>query len=278
MQHIEQELQQSLELTRDAVSSGAWLYPFYGGAYLVSNPALLRGLYPALLRALTASVGVTIGLFVFTYIPQIALFSIVLGPLSVIPATLLVLVEAYFLTTFITKTFLFRSAQDQIFDAVLKKQGHGALVESGNLNKRQRNKSAFQDIAEPITASFGRFSKEGILRYIVTAPLNLIPVVGTVIFLLYNGKKSGPSFHERFFFLKGANENTARKFIQQKRGAYTAFGAAALALNLLPVVGSIFNVASVVGAALWASNIEKSNQFQFQENGAVTDSKNSKSD
>ena len=56
------------------------------------------------------------------------------------------------------------------------------------------------------------------------------------------------------------------------------FGAAALALNLLPVVGSIFNVASVVGAALWASNIEKSNQFQFQENGAVTDSKNSKSD
>ncbi|PPQ63196.1 hypothetical protein CVT24_005741, partial [Panaeolus cyanescens] len=271
MQHIEQELQHTLKLSKDAFSSGAWIYPIYGAVYLVTNPALLRSLYPVLLRAIATSVAVTFGLFAFTYIPQIALFSVVLGPFAIIPATLLVLVEAYFLTTFITKTFLFRSAQDQIFDSVIQKQGYVYLLERGRTSKRQVDKSAFQDLTEPIAASFGRFSKEGILRYIVTAPLNLIPVVGTVIFLLYNGKKSGPSFHERYFFLKGMDESAAKQLIKQKRGAYTAFvvllfGAAALALNLVPVVGSIFNVASVVGAALWACKFERENKQQSRSN------------
>lgn len=37
------------------------------------------------------------------------------------------------------------------------------------------------------------------------------------------------------------------------------FGAAALALNLVPVVGLVFNLTSTVGAALWASDLEKKN-------------------
>lgn len=38
---------------------------------------------------------------------------------------------------------------------------------------------------------------------------------------------------------------------------FCSFGAAALALNLVPVVGLLFNITSTVGAALWASNLEK---------------------
>ncbi len=39
-------------------------------------------------------------------------------------------------------------------------------------------------IARPLT---GKLSTDGIVRYILSLPLNLIPVVGTVFFLGYNG-------------------------------------------------------------------------------------------
>lgn len=35
------------------------------------------------------------------------------------------------------------------------------------------------------------------------------------------------------------------------------FGATALALNLVPIVGLFFNITSTIGAALWANNLEK---------------------
>lgn len=43
--------------------------------------------------------------------------------------------------------------------------------------------SAIKGVSKPLS----RFSKEGLLRYIVSLPLNLVPMVGTVLFLLYNG-------------------------------------------------------------------------------------------
>jgi len=40
--------------------------------------------------------------------------------------------------------------------------------------------------------------------------------------------------------------------------AYTTrFGATALALNLVPLAGLVFSFTSTVGAALWASELEK---------------------
>ena len=37
-----------------------------------------------------------------------------------------------------------------------------------------------------------------------------------------------------------------------------SFGATALALNLVPVVGLLFNITSTIGAALWANKLEDS--------------------
>ena len=37
----------------------------------------------------------------------------------------------------------------------------------------------------------------------------------------------------------------------------SSFGAAALALNLIPVVGLAFSFTTTVGAALWAADLEK---------------------
>jgi hypothetical protein len=37
---------------------------------------------------------------------------------------------------------------------------------------------------------------------------------------------------------------------------YYSFGAVCLALNLIPVIGLLFNMTSTIGAALWASKME----------------------
>jgi hypothetical protein len=55
-------------------------------------------------------------------------------------------------------------------------------------------------------------------------PLNFIPVVGTVIFIILQGRKFGPTAHARYFQLKKMNKHRQDEFIEQRRGAYTRYG------------------------------------------------------
>ena len=60
------------------------------------------------------------------------------------------------------------------------------------------------------------------LRYVLSLPLNFIPAVGTVLFLLYNGHKSGPGWHAHYFQLKGMSGAQSREFVDKRRAEYTA--------------------------------------------------------
>jgi hypothetical protein len=53
--------------------------------------------------------------------------------------------------------------------------------------------------------------------------LNFIPVVGTVIFLVLQGRKFGPQAHARYFQLKKMSNHRQREFVEQRRGAYTRY-------------------------------------------------------
>lgn len=64
---------------------------------------------------------------------------------------------------------------------------------------------------------------KGIIRYLLSLPLNAIPIVGTVFFLLFNGNKSGPGHHARYFQLKKFSDKDKNEWIQKKRGSYTAY-------------------------------------------------------
>ena len=54
-------------------------------------------------------------------------------------------------------------------------------------------------------------------------PLNFIPVVGTVIFVVLQGKKYGPNAHARYFQLKGMGKVQKERHVEERRGAYTAY-------------------------------------------------------
>ncbi|KAJ7716659.1 hypothetical protein DFH07DRAFT_862004 [Mycena maculata] len=163
---------------------------------------------------------------------------------------MLVLGESYAVIMFVSKAFFLGRAQDQLFNAVFRQEGVNLVY----VEPKGKSRSFAQSVYKGVSS---RLSKEGMLRYIVSLPLNLVPMVGTVLFLLYNGSKAGPTFHTRYFQAKGMLPATRQAFVDKRKGAYTAFGAATLGLNLVPVVGPLFTLTSTVGAALWACDIEK---------------------
>ncbi|KAJ9110762.1 hypothetical protein QFC20_002803 [Naganishia adeliensis] len=248
-----------LHTGEDAVTSGAWIYPIRGIIYMLSHPTLLQPMIPTLLKAAAAAVGVIVAMFFFTYLPQVAVLALVTGPLAFIGAIPLVLGESYLVLTFLTRTFLIGQAGVDLFDAVLLARNHTELVKKGRqLNPASKaNGGKVTQLGRAITKPLSsKLSTDGIIRYVLTLPLNFIPVVGTVFFLGYNGMKSGPSYHQRYFQLKGWDAQKKKEMIHKRKGAYTAFGTVAMALNLIPVVSVFFTLTTSVGAALWASDIE----------------------
>lgn len=70
---------------------------------------------------------------------------------------------------------------------------------------------------------FMRFTPKAIIRYLMYLPLNFVPVVGTVIFLVLQGRKTGPMSHARYFQLKKMSAHQQSEFVEQRRGAYTRY-------------------------------------------------------
>ena len=119
-------------LTTDAVGSGGWIYPIRGILYFVSHPSLYRSISDVLIKCILGSVGVVVGMFVLTYLPQVAILAVVSGPLAFIgcvctahmtlgiltpyidSAVPLVLGESYAIILFGSKIFFLGEAQDRI--------------------------------------------------------------------------------------------------------------------------------------------------------------------
>lgn len=249
------QAQAAVDVSHEAVSSGAYVYPVKGVYYLLGHPRLYKPIIKPLGLALITNLVILGFLFMVTYIPQAALMCIFNGPLGFITAIPLILGEAAAITNIVAKTFYLGPALEDVFDETLLLQGQTKLVSNGREVTTVSGKKALGNL---IMKPLNRFSKEGIIRYILSIPLNFIPVVGTIFFLGYNGAKSGPSYHQRYFQLKKISKEQQAKFIHERRGAYTSFGFAALALNLIPFATLLFSCTSAVGAALWAADEERS--------------------
>lgn len=54
-------------------------------------------------------------------------------------------------------------------------------------------------------------------------PLNFIPVVGTALFIILQGKRFGPGAHARYFQLKGFTEKQKEEWVEERKAAYTRY-------------------------------------------------------
>lgn len=75
-----------------------------------------------------------------------------------------------------------------IVDAVLLQEGHESLVSKGRELTSSSSRSGFERLGKSLTSSLDRFSSDNIIKYIISLPLNAIPLVGTISFIFYNGE------------------------------------------------------------------------------------------
>lgn len=170
---------------------------------------------------MTLGVGITTFMFIFTYLPQAAIMAFTSGPLAAVSAALLVLSESSTLFTVLSKTFLVEDALIDTFDGVLLSKNTTDLVSEGR--QIQAGGDPIAKLGKLVKKPFAKFTPTAIIRYLMYLPLNFIPVVGTVMFVLLQGKRTGPVAHTRYFQLKRWNKEQQEKHVEQYRGAYTGY-------------------------------------------------------
>lgn len=131
------------------------------------------------------SVGVVSGMFTFTYLPQLAILVFVNGPLAVFTTVLLVLNESTTIINIISRNWLLQDALLDTFDGTLVARQNADIVREGREIKSGSDPMA--KLGKIIKSPFAKFSPKAIIRYIMYLPLNAIPIVGTVIFILIQG-------------------------------------------------------------------------------------------
>ena len=178
-----------------------------------------------LVPTLTLATTVTSAMFLVTYVPQAAIMAFTSGPIAAVSAFFLVLSESSTLTTVLSKTFLIQDALVDTFDGTLVSKGQKttALVSQGRQIEGSSRTEPIQRLGKLIKRPFDKFTPKALIRYFMLLPLNAIPVVGTVLFVVAQGRKAGPAAHDRYFQLKGWKSDQKKKHVEEFQGAYTGY-------------------------------------------------------
>ncbi|KAJ3564286.1 hypothetical protein NPX13_g7896 [Xylaria arbuscula] len=230
----------------EAAKSGSYLYPFSGIFYFFTHKALWKPFLSRLLPTIGLALGVTSGMFFFTYLPQLAILVFVNGPLAVFTTVLLVLNESSTIVNLIARNFLLQDAILDTFDGTLVSRNATGVVSEGRQLKSGSDPIA--RLGKIIKNPFSKFTPKAIIRYIMYLPLNFIP-----------GRTRGKSVHGRYFQLKGWSASQQKDWLQQHHVPYTSFGTVATLLEMIPIASTFFTFTNTVGAALWAADIEQKN-------------------
>lgn len=126
-----------------------------------------------------------------------------------------------FLVTFFARALFLEPALSQVFDATLASRGQNSLVRDGKTKYATDTKK--EGIEGALVRPFQALSRDGLMKYLLSLPLNFVPVIGTVAFLFINGQRGGPGWHTRYFQLKGWDKGQRKRFIDSRRAEYTGY-------------------------------------------------------
>ncbi|KAF3920586.1 hypothetical protein ABW21_db0201408 [Orbilia brochopaga] len=185
---VTKEAQQAIEVSKDAAASGAYTFPIIGVYHFLRHPSLQRPLWRKLLPTIALSAIVISTMFFVAYIPQVALLAFVDGPLAFVNAAMLVLSESSTLILLLSKWWWIDEATIEVFDAVLVQQNQTALVAAGREVKPGSSQDPLRKLGKRLQKPFGDSPLKSLIRYLILLPLNFIPLVGTIIFLILNGE------------------------------------------------------------------------------------------
>ena len=134
---------------------------------------------------LLLSVSVVVAMFFFTYLPQVAILVFVNGPLAVFTTVILILNESSTIINMLSRNWLLRDALLDTFDGTLISRGATGIVEEGR--ELRPGSTSMERLGRILKSPFKEFSLKAVIRYIMYLPLNFIPIIGTLAFLLIQG-------------------------------------------------------------------------------------------
>ncbi|DAZ98118.1 TPA: hypothetical protein N0F65_003104 [Lagenidium giganteum] len=224
-------------------------YVVAGFAYFVAHPSLwVTAMCPILMTIVVALVSVVVLFTIGLYPQAIGLEHVgVPAGLAWLLAVILVILEIFLVTLIYSLTCLPCFA-DKIFAQVLQLRGFGELV-----SNEARHSGCCRVCAACCRVSLW-------LRLVVliaTMPLNIIPILGTVVWVWLNGFLLAWEYHLYYFELKGYSYVEQRAVVKDRRLQYSSFGMQAMFLELIPFFGSLFIFTNTVGAARFAADMEE---------------------
>ncbi|KAF4554658.1 Hypothetical protein D9617_4g004130 [Elsinoe fawcettii] len=248
----------------------SWTYPLKGIYFFAINRSLWPLLQAKLIPLAILSLFVTLILFLFAYLPQVALLAVFHRTGSAwVNGTFLVLSEASLIVAIFFEAFFVDKTQVDIVDAVLVAKGHRDIV--ANTRPVDAEESDPVKCLGPRDkgAEYYPFSLRQIVELVILLPLNLVPYVGVPLFLLATGYRAGPLQQWRLYKLKGFNKKQRKEYINNKsrRWQMTWFGSVGLLLQLIPVASLLFLLTTAVGTGLWAADIFDAEKRRAQAGG-----------
>ncbi|EEP79440.1 conserved hypothetical protein [Uncinocarpus reesii 1704] len=217
--------------------SATWIYPLMGIVYFLRHRFLWPLFHARLLPIALLSAFIYTLLFLFTYVPQVAFLAIFHGWVGAwINGAFLVLGEGAAIVALLFEAFFVDETQVDVFDAVLIEKGNKDLVGATRLLHPEAGDPVKMLGKLSTSAVYAPFSFRQILEFILLLPLNLVPVIGTPLFLVLTGYRGGPFHHWRYFQLRDFTKAERKEFISRRQMRYTI---------------------TSVGSALWAADMER---------------------
>jgi len=223
------------------------MYVLKGILYFVAHPSLWLATVCPLVLMLAVSATAIILLFTMALGPQARglMDAKVPSGLAWFLAVIFVLLESL-IAVLAAVGIVLPGYTDHLFDRVMALRGHSLLLAGKNASSCCKSLTAACRVSVAL--------KLGIL--IGSLPLHAIPFVGSVAWIALNGVVRGWEAHQRYFDLRGWGYARQKTFVRSRMSEYASFGMLALALELIPGLGFVFIFTNVVGAALFASDLE----------------------
>lgn len=258
--------------TEPRISDSTAGYPVAGLLYFLAHPRLWKRIFCGILLLFFFGIVCTIVLFIAAFPAQaFALIKYTTIPpwASWLISFLLTIIEIGIAILIFTAIFLAEYC-DRLFDDVLQLQGYRfpearALLQQSNTSCLRGCWSGLRHCF--LSTFFMIFTR--VILLIILAPLHLIPIVGSMLFSYMNGYLYAWSMHLHYFDLKAWGFQRGKSFVYRNRSAYTNFGAAAIGLEMIPILNFLTPFTNVIGSALWAVEMEMAQGRGQDERGPI---------
>mmetsp|Transcript_25719 Transcript_25719/g.55904 ORF Transcript_25719/g.55904 Transcript_25719/m.55904 type:complete len:322 (+) Transcript_25719:369-1334(+) len=241
------------------------------GAFAIRPHLWVKVILPILVTLATTIASLVI-LFSIALGPQAHLFIKLSWPdwLAWTVAVLCVLVEVS-VVNLIVLLVLFGQVQSDILRSILEEKGVIAAL------RDEKGEVPEQNCMRDVCHSIG-FLLVRLPLLLLTLPLNAIPVLGQVAWILLNGWLYAWELEAEFMVMLDNRFSCDHqlKFVKNHFGAFFTFGAGAMALELIPFVGPwVFFATNACGAALLAERFHEERKRRLESERDLEDESSS---